>query len=343
MDLEAPLDCLSGGAEARHAKPSRKHSACFWEIPTRYNFPMPAAFEVRAVSKTFRHWWSRREVCALRNVSFAVQPGTIFGLLGPNGAGKTTLVKIALTIAYPDQGEIRVLGESVRNRSVLRSVGYLPENPRFPAHLTAWQVLRLYGSLSGADTKRVDANAANWLERLDLAGWRDVRVSKFSKGMNERLALAQALVHDPDFIFLDEPTDGLDPLGRREVRAICRELADQGKTIFINSHILAEIELICDRIALMKSGEIVEQGTIVELTSNQSGYELVVGVSNELRNWLHEKMLSFTAVDGHLHIHVPDRTSANSLIDSLRAKNVEIDSLNVKKRTLESVFMEKVL
>ena len=304
---------------------------------------MAAALEVRAVSKTSRRWWSKREVRALRNLSFAVQPGTIFGLLGPNGAGKTTLVKISLTIAYPDQGEIRVLGESVRNRSVLKRVGYLPENPRFPAHLTAWQVLRLYGSLSGANIRQVDKNAAKWLDRLDLGGWRDVRVSKFSKGMNERLALAQALVHDPEFIFLDEPTDGLDPLGRREVRAICRELAAEGKTIFVNSHILAEIELVCDRIALMKSGEIIEQGTIAELTSHQGGYELVVGVNDEVRNWLHEKMLPFTAVDGHLHIHVPDRTSANSLIDALRAKNIEIDSLNVKKRTLESVFMEKVI
>src|SRR5438309_3985528 len=309
MELEAPLDCLSGGAEARHAKPSRKHSACRWEIPTRYNFPMPAAFEVRAVSKTFRRWWSKREVRALRNVGFAVQPGTIFGLLGPNGAGKTTLVKIALTIAYPDEGEIRVLGESVRNRSVLRRVGYLPENPRFPTHLTAWQVLRLYGSLSGADTKRVDANAANWLERLDLAGWRDVRVSKFSKGMNERLALAQALVHDPDFIFLDEPTDGLDPVARREVRTICRELADSGKTVFINSHILAEIELICDRIALMKGGEIIEQGTIAELTSSSGAYEVVVAIADGLSDWLREKTLTFTAVDGHLHVQVPDRAS----------------------------------
>src|SRR5947199_729380 len=119
---------------------------------------MPAAFEARTVSKRFRRLWSRREVHALRNVSFAIQPGTIFGLLGPNGAGKTTLVKIALTIAYPNRGEVRLLGESIRDRSVLRRVGYLPENPRFPTHLTARQVLRLYGSLSGADIKRVNQN-----------------------------------------------------------------------------------------------------------------------------------------------------------------------------------------
>src|SRR5437879_11912997 len=152
---------------------------------------MSPAFEVLAVSKTFRHGWSRREVCALRHVRFAVQPGTIFGLLGPNGAGKTTLVKIALTIAYPDHGEVRLLGESVRNRSILKRIGYLPENPRFPSHLTAWQVLRLYGSLSGADIRTVEKNATKWLARLDLGQWRDTRISTFSKGMNERLACDQ--------------------------------------------------------------------------------------------------------------------------------------------------------
>src|SRR5437870_6546991 len=243
---------------------------------------MSPAFEAISLTKTFRKWWSRRRVHALQNVDLRVEPGAIFGLLGPNGAGKTTLVKIALTIAHANGGEVRLLGESIRNRSVLRRVGYLPENPRFPAHLTAWQVLRLYGSLSGADMKRVNENAWKWLERLDLAQWRDVRVSSFSKGMNERLALAQALVHDPQLIFLDEPTDGLDPVGRREVRAICRELANDGKTIFVNSHILAEIELICDRIALMKAGEIIEQGTVAEMTSTHGGYEVVVAAANGL-------------------------------------------------------------
>jgi|SRR2546425_1239275 len=303
---------------------------------------MDSAFQAIELSKTFRKRWSQREVRALQSINLAVEPGTVFGLLGPNGAGKTTLVKIALTIAHPDGGEVRLLGESVRNRSVLRRVGYLPENPRFPSHLTAWQVLRLYGSLSGADMKRVNQNASKWLERLDLGQFRDVRVSKFSKGMNERLALAQALVHDPDFIFLDEPTDGLDPIGRREVRAICRELADKGTTIFINSHILAEIELFCDRIALMKSGEIIEHGTLAELTSAQNGYELVVAVTDELRSWLLEKAFTFTAVDGHLHIRVPDRSSANSLIDALRAKNVELERMAPGRRTLESVFIEKI-
>jgi ABC-2 type transport system ATP-binding protein len=281
-------------------------------------------------------------VQALKGASFTVAPGTIFGLLGANGAGKTTLVKIALSIAHPDAGEVRLLGSSIRDRSIFRRVGYLPENPRFPGHLTAWQVLQLYGSLSGADGARLRKNATRWLERLDLAQWRDVRVSKFSKGMNERLAFAQALVHDPDLVFLDEPTDGLDPVGRREVRQICRELADAGKTVFINSHILAEIELICDRIALMKAGEIIDQGTVGQLTSTQGEYELVFAATEGLTEWLRDKTVGFTANNGHFRVQVPDRVSANALIDALREKEVEIESLNVKRRTLESVFIDRM-
>jgi ABC-2 type transport system ATP-binding protein len=221
-------------------------------------------------------------------------------------------------------------------------VGYLPENPRFPVHLTARQVLALYGSLSGADLKRVRANSEKWLERLGLTQWATTRVSKFSKGMNERLAFAQALVHDPDFIFLDEPTDGLDPLGRAEVRNICRELAAAGKTIFINSHILAEIELICDRIALMKAGRIIEQGSMAELTTSRGDYEVIVASMEGLSSWLMEHGLTYIAVDGHFHVQAANRASANALIDALRQKGVEIESVSAKRRTLETVFLEKV-
>ena len=302
----------------------------------------PFAFEAIALTKKYKSWWSRQTVHALNDVSFAVEPGSVFGLLGPNGAGKTTLVKIALTIAHHDHGEVRLLGESLRNREILRRVGYLPESPRFPAHLTARQVLHLYGSLSGAPMHLIHRNSEIWLERLGLTKWATTRVSKFSKGMNERLALAQALVHEPDFIFLDEPTDGLDPLGRLEVRNICREMADAGKTIFINSHILAEIEMICDRVVLMNAGRIIEHGTVAEITACERGYEVMVPVSPSISEWLQEKALTFRAVNGHYHVLAPDRSSANSLIDALRAGDFEIEGLAVNRRSLESVFIERV-
>jgi ABC-2 type transport system ATP-binding protein len=303
---------------------------------------MTFAFEAIGLSKTFGQWLRKDRVAALKNVSLSVEPGTIFGLLGANGAGKTTLIKIALTIARADAGRVQLLGQSLGDRSILKRIGYLPENPRFPSHLTASQVLRLYGSLSGADTKRVHANSMKWLERLGLIEVRDRRVSKFSKGMNERLAFAQALVHEPDLIFLDEPTDGLDPLGRKEVRQICRELADAGKTVFINSHILAEIELICDRIALMKAGEVIEQGTVAALTSSQGGYEVLVPAADGLGEWMEEKRIAFSTTDGYLHVQAQDRASANAVIDALRQKNIEIESVNARRRTLESVFIDRI-
>jgi ABC-2 type transport system ATP-binding protein len=196
--------------------------------------------------------------------------------------------------------------------------------------------------MSGADFTKVHERASHWLERLELTQWRHTRVSKFSKGMNERLAFAQALVHEPEFIFLDEPTDGLDPLGRREVRKICRELADMGKTVFINSHILAEIEMICDRAALMKSGGIIEQGTIAELTSASGEYEIVLPADQVTADWLREKHLRFATLNSSIHVYVNGRGSANSLIDTLRQRRVEIESMSARKRTLESVFIERV-
>ena len=303
---------------------------------------MSPALEARNLSKTYRRWWSRKGVHALVDVDLTVERGSIFGLLGPNGAGKTSLIKIALTIAHPTRGEVKLLGQGTGDRSVFKRVGYLPESPRFPAHLTASNVLRLYGSMSGRDMQYIRRKSPEWLERVGLSGWERVRVSKFSKGMVERLAFAQAVIHDPDLIFLDEPTDGLDPLGRMEMRKICRELADAGKTIFINSHILAEIETVCDRVALMKSGRIVDVGTVEEFTSGGESYEVTVATGDDLEGWLRSQALDFSTTDGRLHIALPDRNSANQFIDTLRARDIEIESVTPRRKSLESVFLERV-
>ena len=303
---------------------------------------MSPAFEVQGLSKTYRRWWARKVVKALVDVDLSVKQGSIFGLLGPNGAGKTSLIKIALTIAHPDRGTVRLLGETTKGRSIFRRVGYLPESPKFPAHLTARNVLRLYGCMSGRDPDFVRREGQIWLERVGLAGWEKTPVSKFSKGMVERLAFAQAVVHEPDLIFLDEPTDGLDPVGRMDIRKICRELADAGKTIFINSHILAEIETVCDTVALMKAGEIVDVGTVGKFTSGGESYEVSIPADEPLFDWLSGIGFVPTLDDGQIRVVVADRNSANQLIDTLRTRGVEIDSLIPHRRTLEQVFMERL-
>ena len=300
------------------------------------------ALEFHSISKTYRSWWSRRSVRALIDVDLTVEPGSVFGLLGPNGAGKTSLVKIALTIARPNKGEVRLLGETTRDRSIFKRVGYLPESPRFPAHLTANNVLRLYGNMSGRDTAYIREHGAEWLERVGLKGWERIKVSKFSKGMVERLAFAQAVIHDPDLIFLDEPTDGLDPVGRADMRKICRELARAGKTVFINSHILAEIETVCDRVALMKEGRIIDEGTVDYFISGDDSYDVAIRDGNGLAAWLDEKGLDYLVDDDIVKVQVRDRSSANSLIDALRSRGVEIESVMPRRKTLESVFLERM-
>ncbi len=175
-----------------------------------------------------------------------------------------------------------------------------------------------------------------------LSGWERVRVAKFSKGMVERLAFAQAVIHDPDLIFLDEPTDGLDPIGRMEMRKICRELADAGKTIFINSHILAEIETVCDRVALMKEGRILDVGSVADFTSGGETYEVTVATEDDLSRWFESQELRFSSHNGQLQVVLPDRNSANQLIDTLRTRGVEIESGTPRRKSLESVFLERV-
>ena len=276
------------------------------------------------------------------DVDLSVEQGSIIGLLGPNGAGKTSLIKIALTIAHPDRGTVRLLGQTTKDRSVFRRIGYLSESSRFPAHLTARNVLRLCGSMSGRDPDFVRREGQMWLERVGLAGWKKTPVSKFSKGMVERLAFAQTVVHDPDLIFLDEPTDGLDPVGRMDMRRICRELADAGKTIFINSRILAEIETVCDTVALMKAGEIVDVGTGGQFTSGGKSYEVSIPADEPLLDWLNGIGFVPTLDDGQIRVVVQDRNSANQLIDTLRTRGVEIDSLIPHRRTLEQVFLERL-
>ena len=227
---------------------------------------MSAAIEVRGLQKTYREGLGGRAVRALAGIDLAVQPGELFGLLGPNGAGKTTTVKILLGLTHPTSGSASLLGMPVSDPESRRRVGYLPEGHRFPGYLTARQTLSVFGRMSGVAPASLASRIPALLHGVKLSEWMDVKVKKFSKGMTQRLGLAAALVHEPEVLLLDEPTDGVDPVGRREIRDLLKAEAAKGRAILLNSHLLSEIELTCDRVAVLRKGVVAAMGTVEELT-----------------------------------------------------------------------------
>jgi ABC-2 type transport system ATP-binding protein len=211
-------------------------------------------------------------VHALRGVEMQVHGGEIFGLLGPNGAGKSTLVKIMMTVVRPTRAQGTLLGRSIGHKPILARVGYLPEHHRFPSHLTGRQVLHFYAALANVDARSRKRRAEELLQVVGMRDWADKKVSSYSKGMMQRVGLAQALMNDPLLVLLDEPTDGVDPMGRREIRDILIQMREQGRTVFLNSHLLSELEMVCDRVAIMVQGRVVSQGTLDELTLTRQHY-----------------------------------------------------------------------
>ena len=227
------------------------------------------AVDLRNVAKTYR-----RRVEALRGIQMQVRTGEIFGLLGSNGAGKSTLVKIMMTVIRANRAEGTILGRPIGHKETLARVGYLPEHLRFPPYLTGRQTLEFFAAMSKVKRHVRKQRAAELLDLVGLANWANAKVGTYSKGMRQRVGLAQALVNDPELLVLDEPTDGLDPVGRREVREVLGRLRDQGKTIFLNSHMLSEVERVCDRVAILSVGKVIRQGTLAELTAGSEHFEI---------------------------------------------------------------------
>jgi len=307
-----------------------------------------AAISVSDLAKTYRTGlFSRSSVQALRGVSLNVPPGAIFGLLGPNGAGKTTLVKILLGLVHPSAGSAHLFGTSSHRPAARERVGFLPENHQFPGFLTAAQTLHVYGRLADVPVAARENRIPDLLSRVDLADRADTKVKTFSKGMLQRLGLAQALLNKPDLLFLDEPTSGVDPVGRRAIRDIVLELRDEGATIFLNSHLLSEVEKVCTTVAILRDGELVREGTIEELTSVERVYDVVSTPVPE--SILNETDLS-PADDGapsnpDLHqyrLQADDRSTLNALLDRLRAADVEVESITPLRRSLEDYFIHVV-
>ncbi len=310
---------------------------------------MTAAIEVRGLRKTYRPAFGGRAIDALAGIDFAVQPGELFGLLGPNGAGKTTTVKILLDLTHATSGEAALLGLPARDPESRRRVGYLPEGHRFPGYLTARQTLSVFGRMSGVGHATLKARIPGLLERVKLGDWADVKVKKFSKGMTQRLGLAAALVHEPEVLLLDEPTDGVDPVGRREIRDLLRAEAAKGRAVLLNSHLLSEIELTCDRVAVLRKGKVAAIGTVEELTkrdeenSPSNGYRFAASpLSEELIADFRALGAGAERVNGHVRLTARDAAHLNELVDATRARGALLTELTPEKTSLEDVFVDLV-
>jgi len=298
------------------------------------------AISAKGIAKTFTSTFGRKRVHALRGVDIEVRDGEIVGILGPNGAGKTTLLKILLSVVSPTSGTAKIQGQPIGQAFSRKNLGYLPENHRFPPYLTGRQTLDVYGRLSNLEPAIRKERIPRLIEEAGLSGWIDVRVGKYSKGMMQRLGLAQAVLSDPDIVILDEPTDGVDPVGRREIRDRLRDLKSRGKTILINSHLLSEIELICDRVAILNKGEIVRSGSIEEIITEGSGWRLTLqDVPPDLDVSAFPVQVDSSAIATEIILESGDNDSLNALIDVLRASDCSIVTVEKHRHSLEAGFI----
>ena len=304
------------------------------------------AIVVDDLAKTYREGMLRRgQIHALRGISFEVQRGEIFGLLGPNGAGKTTFIKILLGIIRKTGGSASVLQQAAGTRAARRHIGYLPEHLQIPRYQTPYTALEYYGKLSGVSGREIRRQRDELLEQVGLKGWEKHSVRKFSKGMKQRLGLAQALLHQPDLLILDEPTDGLDPVGRSQVRNVLTTMRDAGKTIFLNSHILQEVELICDRVAILHHGKMRFVGKAADISTgrNQEVVLELAGTAEAIEQGLgtQEPLQRITTPSGtqRVTLVLEEQMAIDRTIDSLRTAGVSIVGLQRRRESLEDAFL----
>ncbi len=297
--------------------------------------------EIENLTKDFSiGFWKKRPLRALDNLTLQVNEGEIFGFLGPNGAGKSTTLKILMHLLHPTSGSARILGKPVDTVSMHQTIGYLPENPYFYDYLTPTELLtymgRLFGMRQPALSQKVDA----LLESVGLTHASNLQLRKFSKGMVQRIGIAQALINDPEIVFLDEPMSGLDPLGRMEVRQIITSLKSKGVTVFFSSHILPDVEAICDRVAILNKGKLQEVGALEEILKVRiQGHEVIVaGWTDEALKVLREKSDEVRSMGDRLHLRVRDQQQMEGLLSFVAANKLELISVNPIRPSLEEHF-----
>jgi ABC-2 type transport system ATP-binding protein len=307
---------------------------------------MPSAIRIDELTKDYEiGFWRRRPYRALDRLTLDIERGEIFGFLGPNGAGKTTTLKLLMQLIFPTSGRAEILGMPVGDLEVRRRIGYLPENPSFYDYLTAEELLGYFGDLFGYSGAERRKRVSNLLDRVGIGAERRLQLRKFSKGMIQRVGIAQALLNDPEVIFLDEPMSGLDPLGRRDVRSLILELRDQGRTVFFSSHILADAEALCRRVAVVAGGRLAASGTLSDILAFQvHGWELVIsGVSPEVLARVTPHVRRATEISvGRYSLELPLDQSPDRMLAELTAAGATLVSLNPIRDTLEDFFMKHV-
>lgn len=297
------------------------------------------ALETRGLEKVYRGRFGGREIRAVTDLSLRVPVGTKFGLLGANGAGKTTFVKMVLSAVHPTSGSASIFGRDANEPEARRPVGYLPENHRFPTYLTGNGMLDLYGALSGLEIAERKKRVPEYLDLVGLNGWGEVRIKKYSKGMLQRLGLAQALIHKPRLLILDEPTDGVDPVGRREIRDVLNRLTGSGVTVFLNSHLLSEVESFCEYVAILKKGRLALEGKISNLVAG-AGYSIVASnVPEAMVEGLRQTGISISAHELGFELRTPSREESNMAIDRIRAAGGMVEAMHASNVSLEDVFI----
>lgn len=308
---------------------------------------MSAIIEIENLTKDYEvGFWRKRKVRALDGLSLSVDGGQIFGFLGANGAGKTTTLKLLMRLIYPTSGQARILGKNINDVAMHARIGYLPENPYFYDYLTAREFLLYCAELFGYDKSKRKSRTEEvlGLVRLDPKSW-DRQLRKFSKGMLQRVGLAQALVNDPEVVFLDEPMSGLDPVGRRQVRDLIASLPAQGKTVFMCSHILSDIEVLCDRAAILKCGRLAQVGQLEDLRQGESSrIEVIASGTNPetLSTYLSAELSArITGTAAGLRIEIADEKNVDSVLAALRKASGRLVSVQPVRQSLEELFTDE--
>ncbi|PYS65675.1 MAG: ABC transporter [Acidobacteria bacterium] len=305
---------------------------------------MPTVIEIDRLTKEYEAGFLRkRKTRALDTLSLKVEKGQIFGFLGANGAGKTTTLKLLMRLIYPTSGTARILGRDIGDISMHARIGYLPENPYFYDYLTAREFLSYCGQLFGQKHSTRASRTEALLTRVSLEkkSW-DLQLRKFSKGMLQRVGLAQALINDPEIVFLDEPMSGLDPVGRREVRDLIASLRAEGKTVFMCSHILSDIEVLCDSVAILKSGRLAHAGSLDELRSRETRLVEIIATdapADALKQQLEVRATVTTTASG-VRIEVSDEQEVDAVIAALRRVNGKLISIQPVRQSLEELFLD---